>query len=146
MDEVRDWLRERLPTHSVPEHLLLLPGVPLSGNGKVDRRAIREIFERHSNEPIDAYEPPAGELESRVACVWEQILGARRIGRNQTFFALGGDSLSATRLVEAIRESLSVELTLRRLFSAPTVAGVAALIAEQCPVLDRQEVFEEGVL
>jgi yersiniabactin nonribosomal peptide synthetase len=145
LDEVRRWLGEQLPAHMVPERVVLLPTLPLSANGKTDRRAICDVLARHSELHVDDFEPPAGELESRIARIWGQILGSERIGRDQSFFALGGDSLSATRLVETLRQRLSIDLSLRRLFTAPTVAGLSALIAEQLAAV-AAETFEDGVL
>jgi yersiniabactin nonribosomal peptide synthetase len=132
-------LAERLPSYMVPEQIQVLEQIPLSANGKVDRSAVRQLFESSTAEVTD--ESPAGEAEKLIAEMWAKLLGDDVvIGRQRSFFALGGDSLLATRLLELIRQRTGVVLTLRQLFAAPTVAQLAALV--ESPAGD----FEEGVI
>ncbi|HCT80060.1 MAG TPA: non-ribosomal peptide synthetase [Micromonosporaceae bacterium] len=132
-------LAARLPSYMVPEQIQILEQIPLSPNGKVDRAAVRLTFEASAVEPVD--ETPVGEAEKLVAELWAQLLGDDAfIGRQRSFFALGGDSLLATRLLELMRQRLGVVLTLRQLFAAPTVAQLAVLVAAQ------PGDFEEGVI
>ncbi|HWF73302.1 MAG TPA: phosphopantetheine-binding protein, partial [Solirubrobacteraceae bacterium] len=141
--ELQAFLADRVPSYMVPAELVLLDALPLTANGKVDRRAIdREV--RGQAPAADVYAAPAGELERAIASIWAELLGATRVSREENFFALGGDSLLATSVVAAIRRRLRLELSLRRLFAAPTVAGVAAALAEQ-QVLTAETV-EEGVV
>ncbi|MFS8104536.1 amino acid adenylation domain-containing protein [Lentzea alba] len=117
-------LAECLPEHMVPDHIAVLPSLPLTPNGKIDRTAVACLAPH-----ADLGEAPRGELEETVAAVWADLLEVPQVGRDQSFFALGGDSLRATRLVEALRRRFGVTVTLRQLFSAPTVEAVAQALS-----------------
>ena len=125
-DELRAWLRQRLPEHLVPAVFVRLDRLPLTPNGKLDRRALPapEIRERHApRPPLD----PVVEVLSRL---WAEALGIdpMQVGPGDSFFALGGHSLIASRLLARVGRAFGVELTLRELFAAPTPAGLAAAI------------------
>ncbi|HEV2372807.1 MAG TPA: amino acid adenylation domain-containing protein [Streptosporangiaceae bacterium] len=122
-------LAERLPAYMVPRHLQGVAALPLSPNGKIDRKAIAGQLAMGPDSPPD--EPPRPGLETEVAALWTGLLRIPACGRSQSFFALGGDSLLATRLVETIRERHGVEVSLRALFARPTVADLAHTIEEQ---------------
>ncbi|MFI5496359.1 amino acid adenylation domain-containing protein [Actinoplanes sp. NPDC051859] len=121
--ELREFLRERLPAPMVPGVFVAVDAWPLSPNGKLDRKQLPDPAA-----PAVAYEPPATELEIAVAKVWAQALGRDGIGATDDFFALGGHSLVAIRIVTRLRAEHHVELPLSELFAAPTVRGVAAAI------------------
>jgi amino acid adenylation domain-containing protein len=122
--ELRVFLKERLPEHMVPAVFVLLDAFPLNANGKVDRRALPAPDGRRPelNEAFVACRTPTEEL---LAEIWGQVLGLERVGIYDNFFHLGGHSLLATQVVSRIRETFRVEMPLRRLFEAPTVAGLA---------------------
>ncbi|MCL6296871.1 non-ribosomal peptide synthetase [Streptomyces kronopolitis] len=153
-DELRRWLADRVPAHMVPGHFAALPALPLSANGKVDRRAVQSMLASLAVTPREASEPPRGATEHSVAGLWAKLLGVASVGRDEDFFVLGGDSLLATRLVAAIHRALGVELPMRDVMRAPTVAGLSTLIegllseaqnmtpGDQSPAGD----YEEGVL
>ncbi|HEX3587980.1 MAG TPA: amino acid adenylation domain-containing protein, partial [Pseudonocardiaceae bacterium] len=126
--EVRSLLRERLPEYMVPSVFVTIDAVPLTRNGKVDKRAL-PAPDGSRPELADAYVAPQGPAESAVAAVWSQILGVDRVGANDDFFELGGHSLLATKVVSRLRAELGVELEIRAVFTAPTVARLAALLA-----------------
>ncbi|GAA1943631.1 non-ribosomal peptide synthetase [Kitasatospora viridis] len=118
----------RLPGPMVPERIEVLPWLPLSANGKVDRKALAELLTvAREDEPE---EPPRSGLESEVAALWAELLGSPVTGRERGFFALGGDSLLATRFVEQVRRRYGVELPMRRLFGGRSLAGVAQVLGE----------------
>nr|WP_232229514.1 non-ribosomal peptide synthetase [Marichromatium purpuratum] len=120
-------LREALPDYMVPHTLLELDALPLSANGKVDRKALTALLEARVDEQVVTLEPPRGETERRVAAVWSALLGAETLGRESNFFDLGGDSLLATRAVTALREQgLSAPQPLRLLFAQPRLMDFAA--------------------
>ncbi|KPC62700.1 non-ribosomal peptide synthetase [Streptomyces chattanoogensis] len=146
MDPVRlrEHLTALLPAHMVPERIEVLPWLPLSTNGKVDRTAISALTCDDEAEAAD--EPPVGELERDIAALWAELLGLSGpsvLGRRRSFFELGGDSLLATRLITQLKQRYAVELPLRRIFSGPSLAQVAAAVAEE---QERHGDIEEGAL
>ncbi|MEU6217659.1 amino acid adenylation domain-containing protein [Streptomyces sp. NPDC047022] len=140
--ELRAALTERLPGYMIPERIRILDRVPLTANGKVDRGALAALLEE---EPGPTDEAPRGALETAVAALFAGLLGAERVGRTESFFALGGDSLTATGATERLRQTTGVRLTLREFFSAPTVEALARLI-EHRSAESALIPMEEGVL
>jgi amino acid adenylation domain-containing protein len=124
--DIHAGLAEHLPVYMIPDHVFAIDSIPLGPNGKVDRGRLA----RMALEKCDAgvLEEPQGELERQIAECWKRSLRAERVGRNQTFLASGGDSLSATELVETLRRQFGVDLTLRLFLEQPTVAGLAGVV------------------
>ena len=120
-------LAERLPAYMVPAAVVVLETLPLTPNGKLDTRAL-PAPEYHD---ADRYRAPANAVEEILAGIYAQVLGLERVGVDDSFFDLGGDSLSAMRLVAAINTSLDAGLAVRTLFDAPTVAQLAPRISEE---------------
>lgn len=146
VDVVRRFVAGLLPSPMVPERIVVLDRLPLTDNGKVDRAAIarRLAAERDGvrSDAADLGDQPAGPVEEALADIWRELIGAVPT-RSQSFFAAGGDSLLATRLVQDVRRRLGVEIPLRQLFETPTIAGLAAAVGDQ----DRDHgSVEEGVL
>ncbi|HEV7519446.1 MAG TPA: condensation domain-containing protein, partial [Thermoanaerobaculia bacterium] len=124
-DRLRAALLEHLPGYMVPALFVILPDLPLSPNGKVDRKAL-PAPEWRSEAP---YTAPRTPVEAALADLWQEVLGRGRIGVHDDFFRLGGHSLLATQLISRVRGRFGVEIPLRRLFETPTVAGLAAAVA-----------------
>jgi amino acid adenylation domain-containing protein/non-ribosomal peptide synthase protein (TIGR01720 family) len=120
-------LAERLPDYMVPSVIMKLERMPLTANGKVDRRALPEADEAGEGARSE-YLAPRSVIEEIVAGVWAEVLGVERVGINDSFFELGGHSLMATQLISRIRDACQVELPLRSMFDAPTVAGLSERI------------------
>uniref|UniRef100_UPI00114454F3 alpha/beta fold hydrolase n=1 Tax=Myxococcus sp. AB025B TaxID=2562794 RepID=UPI00114454F3 len=121
---VKEGMRRRLPEYLVPTVVVVLEALPLTANGKVDRRALPAPEAVTS--PEDAYEAPREGLEAKLAEVFSEVLGAKRVGRRDDFFELGGHSLLATQVVARVRALTGIDLPLRALFEAPTVEQLAS--------------------
>ncbi|HXU30093.1 MAG TPA: amino acid adenylation domain-containing protein, partial [Thermoanaerobaculia bacterium] len=126
-DALRGHCASRLPGASVPAFFVLLPALPRTPNGKVDRRALPAVDEAALRDRPAA--APRTAFEARLASLWRDVLGVAEVGVEDDFFALGGHSLLAARLVARMRRELGVELPLARLLAAPSVAGVARTVA-----------------
>ena len=121
-EALRGFLRERLPEPMVPSVFVPLPALPLSPTGKVDRRALP------APESGVALTAPRDNLELRLAQLWEEVLGTGPVGVRDNFFARGGHSLKAVRLVDGVKRLTGRRLPLASLFRDPTVEAMAALL------------------
>jgi amino acid adenylation domain-containing protein len=124
--ELRDFLKAHLPRYMMPSVIMVLDNLPLTSNGKIDRRAL-PIPKWGRNEE-QSYVAPRNELEQKLAAIWSDVLGVEKIGVDDDFFELGGHSLLAMQLMARTTESLQIGLPLRRLFDGPTIAQVAKSI------------------
>uniref|UniRef100_UPI0038990D61 non-ribosomal peptide synthetase n=1 Tax=Mycolicibacterium neworleansense TaxID=146018 RepID=UPI0038990D61 len=118
--QVRAALADRLPSYMVPTAVVVLDALPLTVNGKLDKRALPA-----PDYTGDRYRAPSTATEEILTGIYAQVLGLERVGVDDSFFDLGGDSLSATRLVNAINTCLDADLAVRSVFETPTVAGLA---------------------
>ena len=125
-------LAERLPAYMVPAAVVVIDALPLTANGKLDTRALPAPEYRD----VDRYRAPANAVEEILAGIYAQVLGLERVGVDDSFFDLGGDSLSAMRLVAAINTGLDAGLGVRAVFEAPTVAQLAPRIGGDAGRLD----------
>ncbi|HKU72441.1 MAG TPA: amino acid adenylation domain-containing protein [Pyrinomonadaceae bacterium] len=123
--ELRQHAGERLPQYMVPSVFKVIEKMPLTPNGKVNRRALPAV-EASRAELAREYEGPRTETEETLVSIWQEVLKVERVSVHDNFFELGGHSLLAARMVSRVRESFSVELALRSVFESPTVAGLAA--------------------
>jgi yersiniabactin nonribosomal peptide synthetase len=143
-------LHTLLPDYMVPSHWLALDALPLSANGKIDRRALTERFTQTIAPRATTQDTPTDPLERQLAALWSQVLGHAAIGRHDDFFQLGGDSLRAAKLIDAIRrDGLDTgRLTLRQVFAMPSVATQAAWLRalQTAPAAPTESPYEEGSL
>jgi amino acid adenylation domain-containing protein len=125
IDSLRTHLRTRLPSYMVPVRFEILESLPVTPNGKIDRRALPSPICDDLN-----YVAPRTPAEHTIAGIWAGLLGRERVGVYDDFFELGGHSLLATQAVSRIRSILSVELSVGAVFDAPTVASFALALAK----------------
>jgi acyl carrier protein len=125
--ELRSFLEEKLPDYMIPAAFVPLDAMPLTDNGKVDRRAL-PAPDRMRPDLQEAFVAPRSQSEELVVGIWSNVLGLERIGVYDSFFELGGHSLLAVQIISRIREVFEVELPVRALFEAPTVAGLTERI------------------
>jgi acyl-coenzyme A synthetase/AMP-(fatty) acid ligase len=127
--ELRDHLEKRLPDYMVPTFYVFLNALPVTPNGKIDRRALPAPDFQIDNSGRQ-FEAPRNATEEVVAGIWSEVLGRAPIGAYDNFFALGGHSLLATQVLSRLRESLQVNMPLRILFESPTVAAFAQIVLQ----------------
>src|SRR6185436_2362769 len=126
---LRDHLRGRLPEAMVPSAFVILPSLPLSPNGKVDRRALPDPDRNGAGDRPD-YEAPRTWIEERLAALWSETLRVEQVGLRDSFLELGGQSLLAMQLITRLRAAFEVELPLRALYEARDLEALAAAVAE----------------
>jgi amino acid adenylation domain-containing protein len=139
---LRAHLRERLPEYMAPSAFVTLERLPLSANGKVDRRALPAP---DSSQAAEAYVAPRDAVEEMIAEVWAEVLRVERVGVRDNFFESGGHSLLAMQVVSHLRQLIGHELPLRLMFEEPTVAGLAAALASD-PEAGRKAEQAAGLL
>ena len=127
--ELFTFLKDRLPEYMVPAAFVALERMPLTSNGKIDRKMLpAPEFARPERQ--DEYVAPETPLEEEVASVWKEVLGLERVGASDNFFEIGGHSLLATRVIMLLRSRLGLNISLRLLFEYPTIAGMAAALMD----------------
>ncbi|KXJ38924.1 non-ribosomal peptide synthetase [Bacillus spizizenii] len=121
--EIREQLSQELPDYMIPSHYVQLEQLPLTSNGKINRKALPapEV----SLEQIAEYVPPGNEVESKLAALWQEVLGIHRVGIKHNFFDLGGNSIRATALAARIHKELDVNLSVKDIFKFPTIEQLA---------------------
>ena len=128
--DLRDWLKQRLPPYMVPAALVALPALPLTNNGKIDRKAL-PTPEQASASANGQFSAPRTQTEKAMATIWEQVLGIEKVGIHDNFFDLGGHSLLAVNLFAQITQAFGSTLSLNTLFETPTVEDLARFIDDQ---------------
>jgi amino acid adenylation domain-containing protein len=126
-NELREFLKNKLPEHMLPVAFATLDSLPLTPAGKLDRKAV-ELYGPVKPQASSEYRAPQTALEKVLAGIFSEVLGVSRVGAFDNFFELGGHSLRGTQVVSRIREIFQFELPLRRVFEEPTVSGLAQAI------------------
>lgn len=128
--ELRGFLQGKLPEYMVPASFVMLPAMPLTPNGKVNRKALPAPSAGDLESTIGGAKPKDA-LELQLTGIWESVLGIRPIGTEQNFFDLGGHSILAVRLMHRIEQALQRKLPITTLLQAPTIAGLAELMRRE---------------
>ncbi|WDE02361.1 non-ribosomal peptide synthetase [Thalassomonas actiniarum] len=127
-DDLHKWLHQSLPGYMLPAAFVSLETIPLTTNGKVDRRRLERMDV--NLESSQAYLAPRNEMERQLVAIWAEVLDQdpEKIGVNDNFFELGGHSLLATQVIAKIRSQLNIDVPMKALFSATTLADVSELV------------------
>ncbi|MCP4350754.1 MAG: amino acid adenylation domain-containing protein [Desulfobacterales bacterium] len=129
VSQLRNDLADYLPDHMIPAYFMILDALPLTINGKIDKKALPSPDSSGSRSGISTdYVQPRNPLEEKLAEIWESVLEREKIGINDNFFDLGGHSIKATKLASRIHKQLKAEIRLREIFESPTVAGLAEIV------------------
>ena len=137
IEDLRVFLKEKLPEYMIPTAFVALEFLPLTANGKIDLRALPSPEEAQSKagaEFVTARNP----AEEQLVAIWMEVLKLARVGVNENFFELGGHSLLATQIISRIRNSFRIQLPLHSFLETPTIAGLAEKIS-QCPASETEE-------
>jgi len=156
---IQAFLRHSLPDYMVPSVIVAIDQIPLTPNGKVDRKALpTPDLSQIGRKP---YVAPRNDIETALCSMWQQLLATESLGVHDNFFDVGGHSLLATQLITRIRDQFQLELPLKTLFEMPTISGLAELIQSLTPQshhsqahtlqdttgnADSDDEFEEGIL
>ena len=127
--QFHDILLRRLNRPSMPSYFVYLPKLPVNLNGKVDKKALPVPEEVLLGDLT--FEAPRDPLENKLEALWREVLGIKRIGRNTSFFTVGGHSLRAVQLILRIQRTLQVSLRVEDIFNNPTIAGLALLLKDK---------------
>ncbi|HEY9871976.1 MAG TPA: phosphopantetheine-binding protein, partial [Candidatus Obscuribacterales bacterium] len=125
--QLQTYLAQKLPEYMVPSAFVVLESLPVTPNGKVDRRAL-PVPELIKLELAGSYVAPQTPVEEVLVKIFASVLGLKRVGIHDNFFELGGHSLLATQLVSRVRDAFGVEMPLRSVFEAPAIAQLAKVV------------------
>ncbi|URZ03767.1 non-ribosomal peptide synthetase [Clostridium felsineum] len=125
---IKKELSKKLPSYMVPSYIIEIERIPLTANGKVDKKLLLEI-DLASNKDIK-YEPAGNEIEKKMVEIWEKALGKKHIGINDSFLELGGHSLKAIAIMSDIKKYLGVEVNIKELFEEPTIKSLSKYIGK----------------
>jgi len=128
-DDLRAWLKGKLPDYMIPSILISLPAMPLTPNGKIDRKAL-PAPEQVQQPSKHAFVAPRTSTEEVLAEIWCEVLGLEKVGIDENFFEIGGHSLRAIQVISRVREIIQVELSMRDFFESPTIEALAGIIAD----------------
>ena len=125
--DLREMLKKQLPDYMIPSFFINLDSIPLTPNGKVDRRRLPKPDKTIG---ISEYVSPTNETEEKLVKIWSEILKIEKIGINDNFFELGGHSLLATQVISRIREIFETEIPVKAIFESPTIEGLGKRLSQ----------------
>lgn len=124
--QLRDFVRGELPEAMIPAHVVVMPVLPKLPNGKIDRKQLPAPLKQERSQ--QAYVAPRNLSEEKIARIWQEVLSVSQVGIEDSFFELGGDSLSVVQMVSRVRRELDTAVSLRYVFKNPTIAALSAYI------------------
>lgn len=141
--EIKDYLSKTLPTYAIPSHFVQLDRLPLSGHGKVDRSQLPEPEGgRAEMETGTVHVAPSGPVEEQIAAIWAEVLRMDRVGANDAFLSLGGNSLLAIQIIARVNQAFGIDLSLQSALEASTVSALARRV-EECLLAELDMLSEE---
>jgi amino acid adenylation domain-containing protein len=126
--QLQSYIAQKLPDYMMPSAFVVLESLPLTAHGKVNRRALRAFYDAMKPQLPENYIAPRTPVEQVLMKIFVEVLGLKHVGIYDNFFELGGHSLLATQLVSRVRDALRVELPLRSVFEAPTIAQISQVV------------------
>ncbi|WP_313559736.1 non-ribosomal peptide synthetase, partial [Ruminiclostridium cellobioparum] len=126
--DIRRYLLDIFPEYMVPEYFVTIDSMPLTSNGKLDRKALPDPLKIYNQESI--YEGPNNEIEEKISVIWQEILGVEQIGINENFFEMGGNSLKVSAMLAKLHKQLNIVIPLKEMFRLPTIKGLAQIIED----------------
>ncbi|MDQ1354794.1 MAG: hypothetical protein QG657_5103, partial [Acidobacteriota bacterium] len=130
VSQLRECLSKQLPDYMIPAYFIQLERIPLTGSGKIDRKALPAPDETFIDTGVE-YAAPVTGTEKTLTSIWQQLLRLEKIGINDDFFQVGGDSILVNRCIARIREELHAEIPLRKFFEQPSIKALAEEIEKQ---------------
>lgn len=127
LDELKFYLKEKLPNYMVPGIFLQIENLPVNHNGKLDRKVLLELVDVSSED----YVAPRNETEEKLVAIWQELLHLERISITDDFFLIGGDSIILIRLISQIKNQFQKEVQLRQVYEYPTIADLAKLLTKE---------------
>lgn len=143
IDKIRDYLALKLPDYMIPAYFVALDKMPITPNGKIDRKALSNNKPNMLSSKV--FEAPKSDIEIKLATLWEELLSVEQVGINDNFFELGGHSLKVTIFAEKVREYFKVNLPINEVFTKPTIKELAKCI-ESAEKIITEEQAENFVL
>jgi amino acid adenylation domain-containing protein len=138
VSKIREDLAGYLPSYMIPATFVRLEALPLTKSGKVDRAALRDFGGASLDSGVE-YVPPRNKLEGKMVRIWQRVLGREKIGVLDNFFEIGGDSITAVRVVYEIDRRLNITITLKDLFRFPTIAEYTGYLTDENYRVNRLE-------
>ncbi len=129
INDIREWIKDKLPEYMIPSNITFVDEIPLTPNGKVNREALLEYGEEHQ-QVKDDFEAPRNELEETIANIWTEVLELKSVGINDNFLQIGGHSLLATAIISRLRKLYKVEVPIFLFFENPTISKLAKVFED----------------
>nr|WP_246496862.1 non-ribosomal peptide synthetase [Chitinophaga varians] len=138
---IRSWLQQVLPVYMIPAYLIEMPELPLTSNGKIDRKQLPGPTDSAGVATVE-YVGARNEVEEKLIQIWEEILGRERIGIKDNFFELGGHSIKVAQFVSRVNQAFSIRLSIQGIFKEPTIENISEeisfLVNQQTKLLNRE--------
>ncbi len=139
--KIKKELSEKLPDYMIPSYIVKIDTMPLTQNGKVDRKALLELSLPTSSGNEVEYQPPTNQVEEKLCEIWQEVLGIKRIGIDDSFFDCGGDSIKAIQVSSRLNK-YKMKLEIKDLLSNPTIRGAAAFVNESAGTNQAEQILE----